>query len=168
MKRFSKATISMSVVASSSSVNYVAPAPVNHHVEEAIQACMALLATLPTDAQRQKALQQFLLARPIQERTTLHQVDPDRGISDAKAIFERECAEKRQKHEADMAALKDAKKKRDEEAAAQAAATAAAASPSKKEKKEKKNKHSKKSKKEIRAPTPDSSSSSSDSSSDSE
>lgn len=142
----------------------------NPAVAEAIRACMSLLATLPTDAQRQKALQQFLLVRPIQERTMLEQLDPDNGLKDAKTMFETSSAQQRQEHEARMTALKEAKKRDDEAKAKAAAAIAAAGSPSKEKKKEKK--HEKKGKKhekqeKQRAATPDSSSDSSSSSDES-
>lgn len=138
----------------------------NPAVAEAIRACMALLATLPTDAQRQKALQQFLLVRPIQERTMLEQLDPDNGLKDAKTMFETSSAQQRQEHEARMTALKEAKKRDDEAKAKAAAAIAAAGSPSKEKKKEKKHEKKHEKQEKQRAATPDSSSDSSSSSSD--
>ena len=138
----------------------------NAAVAEAIRACMALLATLPSDVQRQQALKQFLLARPIQERTLLQQADPVNGLIAAKAQYETESAQKRQSHDTEMAAKKEAKKREDEaKAAAAAAATAVASAASPAKEKSKKSKKQKAKERVQRAATPDSSSDSSDSSS---
>jgi hypothetical protein len=156
------------VSSSSSSVH-------NPAIADSITRCMAVLASLSTDAQRQEALKQFLVARPVEERKRLLQLDPH-GLNKAKEIYEKSSAQKKQELEARLAAGRAAKQREDEaKAKAAAAAAAATASPAQKEKskKEKKKaekkteKHKNKKTEKARSPSPSSSSSDSSDSSDS-
>jgi hypothetical protein len=146
----------------------------NPAIADSITRCMAVLASLSTDAQRQEALKQFLVARPVEERKRLLQLDPH-GLNKAKEIYEASSAQKKQELEARLAAGREAKKREDEaKAKAAAAAAAAAASPARKEKSKKEKKKAEKKKTEkhkktekARSPSPSSSSSDSSDSSDS-